>query len=195
MIEIPENVNAFVKQCGDIVAAYQKWELIYSMSPELVACESPIEQLFLAATHTILNVNALAEGESDVSHDIAVIYGVSIRQQAKIGNYRVDFRMEYTSGEMVDYDKGKRAAGHEIRKIVVELDGHEFHDTNEKQRRYEKARDRFLQKKGYKVFHYTGAEVVKDPFAAAAECVAYLVDCDEEDIMDNIKKCRGSYVG
>lgn len=164
MIEIPENVNAFVKHCGDIVADYRLWKFSYWLTPELVICESPVEQLFLAALQTIIKVNDLAED------------GVTFRQQVAIGKYRVDFRIGW--------------ARKKTRKVVVELDGQNFHDTDEKQRRYEKARDRFLQKEGYKVFHYTGAEIVKNPFTAAAECLAFVTGDSEEELMKNV---RGEY--
>ena len=191
MIEIPENVNAFVEQCGDIVAAYRRWRFTYWKTPDLMICGSPIEQLFFMAITTLIDVNNYNEGEEICVRDVCFKYGVSIDQQVEIGKYRVDFCIKYAGNQIVDYNNCKTVSEMQsARKVVVELDGHDFHDKDEKQRRYEKARDRFLQKKGYKVFHYTGSEIVKNPFAAAAECLAFVTDENEDILMQNV---RGEY--
>lgn len=62
-----------------------------------------------------------------------------------------------------------REIGDEKRNLIVELDGHEFHDKNKNQRAYEKSRDRYLVRQGYKIFHYTGSELVADPKKVASE--------------------------
>lgn len=62
---------------------------------------------------------------------------------------------------------------------VVELDGHEWHDRNEKQRRYEKQRDRYMQARGFRVARYTGSEIVKDPYKAAANALSLVVASDD----------------
>ena len=58
--------------------------------------------------------------------------------------------------------------------VIVELDGHAFHDKDKKQRSYEKARDRFFVKEGYQVLHYTGSDVVADPYRVAFEVLEVL---------------------
>lgn len=74
--------------------------------------------------------------------------------QWRAGKYRTDFALRH--------DRLKRI-------VCVELDGHEFHDRDERQRRHEKTRDRFLTASGYSVLHFTGSEIFKDPCAAALE--------------------------
>ncbi len=94
-------------------------------------------------------------------------YGLHISTQAKVGKYKVDFLISSSDGPQPN-------------QIVVELDGHDFHDKDKYQRAYEKARDRFLIKKGLRVFHYTGSEIFSDPFAAAHEVLAFLGATSEE---------------
>ncbi len=36
--------------------------------------------------------------------------------------------------------------------------------------------------KGYKVFHYTGSEIVKNSLKISAEIIAFVMDCDIKDI-------------
>jgi len=81
--------------------------------------------------------------------------------QYKIGQYRVDFLV------------AKKKV------VIIECDSQQFHERTEPERRYEKARDRFLQVEGYKIFHYTGASIKNNSLDIAKEIIAYVLDCDE----------------
>lgn len=72
-----------------------------------------------------------------------------------------------------------------IKSLIVECDSQEFHERTEKERRYEKARDRHLLSMGYKVFHYTGSEICKDPIGVAIEILVYLTEDDKEYFVIN----------
>ncbi|MGQ4876888.1 MAG: DUF559 domain-containing protein, partial [Promethearchaeia archaeon] len=76
----------------------------------------------------------------------------NIEPQVQIGHYRVDFAV---------MDK----------KVVVELDGHNYHKTKE-QRTYDAERQRYLQKNGFTVVRFTGSEINKD----VNGCVSELLD-------------------
>jgi len=124
--------------------------------------QSPIEDLFWIALSTMLAAERVelnpdpdigAHGEPVYTH------GVCCHPQAKIGKYTVDFLVHDATDQP---------------SIVVELDGHDFHDKDKYQRAYEKARDRFLVREGYRVLHFTGSEVVKDPYKVAYEVLATL---------------------
>lgn len=186
MIEIPENVNAFVKQCADAVAAQRRMDFIYCQEPQLVICESPIEQLFLTALNAMRWAYGYENEEIDVG-DHYILNGISVFPQHPIGRYRVDFALVYLVNGRVPINWRIKPlqsyAADKATRLIVELDGHEFHDRDEKQRRYEKARDRYLQKSGFKVFRYTGSEIYQNPSKAVAECVAYLTDDDEHDLL------------
>lgn len=84
--------------------------------------------------------------------------GIYVYPQTKIGKYVVDFLICY---QICD----------EKRNLIVELDGHAFHDKNKTQRAYEKSRDRYLVGQGYKIFHYTGSELIADPNKVASEVI------------------------
>ncbi|MFC3831957.1 MULTISPECIES: endonuclease domain-containing protein [Deinococcus] len=47
------------------------------------------------------------------------------------------------------------------RRLIVELDGHDYHSSKE-QREYDAKRDRYLSKKGFRVIRFTGREVNRD---------------------------------
>ena len=122
-------------------------------------CESPIEELFLAAVFA-----------SGIDHGLgAHIYGAPYRDdfdffdgihvwpQTKIGNYRLDFLLVHVT------PKGAKTF------VAVECDGHDFHEKTKKQAAHDKMRDRFLTARGIKVLRFTGSEIYNDPMGCWAE--------------------------
>jgi very-short-patch-repair endonuclease len=53
--------------------------------------------------------------------------------------------------------------------IVVECDGHDFHEKTKEQVRRDKARDRWLQIQGYPVMRFSGSEIYRDSEACCKE--------------------------
>lgn len=129
--------------------------------------ESPIEDLFLIALHAQCQAENIAvnPGPTICEHGKPSMQdGIYVRPQAVIGSFRVDFVLTQIG---IGPDEI-------LRPLAVELDGHAFHDKDKKQRAYEKARDRFLVKEGYRVLHFTGSEVVADPHKVAYEALDLL---------------------
>lgn len=90
-------------------------------------------------------------------------------RQVKIEPYRVDFLVLWGRGLL-------GSAG-----IAVECDGHEWHEKTKEQAANDKARDRSLQERGFKVFHYTGSEIWRDPIKCAREVMG-IAHADAIDI-------------
>ena len=80
--------------------------------------------------------------------------GYKVYPQFEIGRYRADFLVVK---EMIN---GKE-------KIVIECDGHDFHERTKEQAQHDKKRDRDMQKAGYKVYRFTGSEI----WRTAGKCV------------------------
>lgn len=57
--------------------------------------------------------------------------------------------------------------------IVVECDGHNFHERTKDQARHDKERDRWMLSKGIRVFRFTGSEIFADPIKCAMEVVEF----------------------
>ena len=128
--------------------------------------ESPIEELMLyslivAAQDEVENigfvVNGCGFGDSDNGLDF-----IAIEPQAKIENYRADFLLTFKSS-LPGFEKG--------RQLVVECDGHDFHDKTKQQASRDKERDREMKKLGYDVFRFTGSDIWNDAFSCAKEAI------------------------
>lgn len=111
--------------------------------------ESPIEELFLVA----LCCQADAE------------YRTLVKPQHCIGPYRVDVLLEWWDD---DFPPEKQTPHGEV---VIELDGHDFHEKTKQQVRRDKQRDRYLTGEQYRVARYAGSEVWADPFACASDAI------------------------
>lgn len=55
------------------------------------------------------------------------------------------------------------------KKIIVECDGHDFHERTKEQAMRDRARDRAAQAAGYHMMRFTGAELFRDPLKCVRE--------------------------
>jgi very-short-patch-repair endonuclease len=113
-------------------------------------CESPIEQLLAMELEFQANVI-----ESVIGKYCIVSPQAQITANGK--NYRVDFLIGYLAPDGRDYQ------------VVVECDGHDFHEKTKEQAKKDKARDRALQAQGITVLRFTGSEIWESPHKCARE--------------------------
>jgi very-short-patch-repair endonuclease len=158
------NVKAFQSKVRELYGEIHKDSFDAQMFHYLydIGIDSPIEQIFFMALRLQCEEMGFEFTTSEYFY-----YGnkfqfvLAVYPQKKIGKYKVDFFIKLTQGSGVT-------------ELIIELDGHEFHERDKQQRSYEKARDRFLINSGYKVFHYTGSDVVKKPQHVAYEVIKSL---------------------
>jgi len=148
--------------------------------------ESPIEWVIYVALNTLVKLNTdLKMAEPIETPTGTYSEGLFIQPQKRIDEYRIDFLISY------DMPLWK---GQEYRKqVLVECDSQEFHERTENERRYEKARDRQVQSKGYKVFRYTGREILDQPFVVASEILNEIVPWSHRPdyfLDDSLKRIR-----
>jgi very-short-patch-repair endonuclease len=112
---------------------------------------SPIEQLFVMEWH----YQQINEG-----------FGVELKPQARLitdkGDVNVDFLV-----------KDPKARG---LPIVIELDGHEFHEKTKQQAAKDRKRERSIIRRGYHVVRFTGHEVFRGAEACVKEVVEMLTN-------------------
>jgi very-short-patch-repair endonuclease len=120
-----------------------------------------------------------------------VIY---VKPQAQLGDYRVDFLLEYKAMVMANPPETEQEATQRMARqveeimtqgyatpdwvfkyvevdLIIECDGHDFHEKTKHQAARDKQRDRLLQSIGYKVFRYTGSEIHRDAISCAEEVI------------------------
>lgn len=130
--------------------------------------ESVIEAVFycsLIGYFEVLSDQPIeAPREQFVFGSIAVPGGICVWQQAIVDRYRVDFLIS-----------GKTANGDDVF-VVVECDGHDFHERTKAQAARDKSRDRKLQSLGLPVLRFTGSEIWADANGCAEEVHNFLIE-------------------
>lgn len=144
----------------------------WMLAPTLT-CESPIEESFLNALVsqseerelTALVLEGAGFGRAYPVTDVSRgEYLLQIRQQAQVGRYRFDFLLEIISRRL-------RSSG----SLVVECDGHEFHERTKDQAMRDRSRDRHIQECGAHIFRFTGREIHQDADRCASDCIDFLL--------------------
>lgn len=140
--------------------------------------ESPIERLFFAAA-TLVNFVDLYWFDFGMGPSGKFMSHVS--QQEKIESYRVDFLITGT-GSLDGIN------------IVIECDGHDFHERTPEQALYDRQRDRRLQALGYYVLRFTGVELHTQPFACAIEVAQFLAGKSDDEAIRQAAARLSSFV-
>lgn len=89
---------------------------------------------------------------------------IQIDPQVKIGPYRADFLVRFR------FDSERQIS------IIVECDGHDFHERTKAQASRDKRRDRAMQRLGYEVYRFTGADVHLDCYGCARDVLGAVMD-------------------
>jgi very-short-patch-repair endonuclease len=189
-MEIADNVNRFLDWCSTEIgkAEGESFNIGTWSEYEDLGIESPIEQILYTAIKAVRKLNLIdLDDPVEICGEMGVA-GLGLNPQKQIGKYHVDFLVWYgtysSRSSRIKAPKKVQGSNNEmiISEVVVECDSQEFHERSEKERRYEKARDRFLQSNGYAVFRYTGSEIVKRPMEIAAEIISFVTGIDIENL-------------
>ena len=86
---------------------------------------------------------------------------IVIFPQSKIGNYRADFLILCELNDRHFW-------------VVVECDGHDFHERSKEQARRDRSRDRWMTANKISVLRFTGSEIFKDPDACAEQVADFI---------------------
>jgi very-short-patch-repair endonuclease len=140
-------------------------------------CESPAEELFfLALVH---------QGSRGLEGELRFDGGdpkpfeswcsFSIVPQYVVGRYRVDFLVSVSETHVSGFGDDTELAWHKG-VVVVEVDGHEFHERTKQQASHDKKKDRDLQAAGFRVNRFTGSDI----WNRTVECAREVFDAAEK---------------
>lgn len=156
---ITEKEEALLRSSFD-AAVEGWWQLaLYAFQVTVKECKSPIERLMLAALSY-----EFAEHHGDIFAPIWNWYeretprACSLEPQKQIGPYSADFAIT-----IMPNDHHALPA-----RVVIECDGHAFHEKTKEQAAHDKARDRYMTERGWVVMRFTGSEIYADARACAA---------------------------
>lgn len=145
---------------------YNTWAGLFKAGVWRQKLDSPIEDiLYLALVAEMAtgplrpdSVRSPPRGERcDINPGVVVL-----ERQIDVGAWRVDLlvRVKGVDGK----EKG----------LIVECDGHEYHERTKEQAAKDRSRDRDAQQAGYTVFRFTGSEIWRDPCKCADSIIDWI---------------------
>jgi very-short-patch-repair endonuclease len=163
----------FIEMFADWAANARRRGYLSEFEKFSARCESPIERVMAGAMIYTFNHSA-PEGNDKVffSHldyewpDCRIFHygnGGAVYAQAVVGPYRVDFLVQIRWEDRLKF-------------IVVECDGHEFHERTKEQAERDRFRDRWMLAHDILVLRFTGSEIWRDSAARANEVVSLFFD-------------------
>ncbi|KTS02505.1 hypothetical protein SB2_25460 [Methylobacterium radiotolerans] len=82
--------------------------------------------------------------------------------QAQLDGWRVDFLI-------YAWEFGRLSGRAQWRRLIVECDGHDFHERTKAQAAKDRGRDREFQMRGYTIMRFTGSELYASPLKCVGE--------------------------
>ena len=159
-------------------------------------CESPAERLFLVEAVRVLDARPmlLPSQSADQYHFAAFprwgpglerfIVRIHPQEQIEVEHqsllretkhYRTDFLITLERHEDQRGLANRGTFGNTVHaRVIVEIDGHDYHERTKEQAKRDRLRDRMFTQAGYVVFRYTGSEVYHDQELPSREVEGFL---------------------
>lgn len=128
---------------------------------------SPIEQIIFAELlfETRCIFGPIIFEEKPQGPFILDSNATTFRLQEKFGPYTADFSITL-----------RHKDGHREEEIIIECDGHDYHERTKEQAAHDRKRDRWFTAEGIKVFRFTGSEIFNNSSGCVEEIVSFLED-------------------
>lgn len=139
--------------------------------------DSPIERLFYEALDIEIRTNweydlKLVVAESGTRSpeflpelDSVAPFKILLESQIEVEGARVDFLATTMAGKFGLY-----------KSLIIECDGHDYHERTKEQASRDRARDRKFQNAGHTIYRFTGAEIYADPIKCANQVIRWALD-------------------
>jgi hypothetical protein len=131
----------------------------------LTLCESPIEEMLLAALVPSIMAHEVPLGMAywPIAYELY--------PQHVVGPYRADFALIYNRAK-TGFTRACLTEMPGTVRFIIECDGHDFHEKTKEQAARDKARDRYFSVNGWHVLRFTGSEIYADALECSTEVLA-----------------------
>lgn len=179
---LEQKQQQLLKAATDAVNEHQCITPDYDLDQLLPKCESPIEKLMVESLLLMFSFRHLCDQGSFVgpsrffsrlptdepsSSEFFVGETNFIDAQVEVGQYRADI-------VVCRWEHHRPEGWLKTPYVVVECDGHDFHERTKEQAQHDKMRDRLMQQAGYCTMRFTGSEVWRDAWGCAEQVSDFL---------------------
>lgn len=127
---------------------------VYGFSTE--GCKSPIEQIFMFA----FSIYRFSNYGKDFDEGLCLETQFQI-ESLNGKNYVADFLLYHEFAKIGS------------RRLVIECDGHEYHNATKEQVEHDNLRDMDIKESGYDIIHFSGSQLFKYPMKCAEQAYKY----------------------
>ena len=142
--------------------------------------DSPIERLFFASLHLavtrceqewftavrLVQSDAFDSWKDSPELDRQTMF---VTRQVDVAGWRADFVVHVFG----DWSREEKPGPMGWNRLIVECDGHDFHERTKEQAARDRDRDRQAQLAGIEIFRFTGSELWRDPLGCAEQVIAW----------------------
>lgn len=130
-------------------------------------CESPVEKILVADIATCFGLRVRTKptrslyGPAPNTHpDLDGIFSITVEIQKPIHTMNSSYRADIYAYLTRYWHRHQRQP--EWGKLVIEVDGHDYHDRTKEQASRDRKRDREMKLADYEVLRFTGSDVYRD---------------------------------
>lgn len=142
-------------------------------------CESPLEVKLAQAFANLLRFEWRKPDDHRWEVGNWPGWFLTLLAQPQYSLYRVDFSI---STWVVKDDKTLPFI------VIVEVDGHNYHERTKEQAERDKKRDRFMTATDAKIFRFTGREIWRNAEACASEVLEYVIRYQQDHLDESFIK-------
>jgi hypothetical protein len=165
-------------EAREIISASNR-ERLEDLGKLLRLCESPVEQILIAALFARWNPEVNLRFKRLQCHLSANypawdgVFTVCVEPQRTVttlmdDKYRTDIYIYITRFRRIE-ESDTNSRWPELARLVVEVDGHDYHERTKEQASYDKKRDRDLALEACRVIRFTGSDVFRNPEQCAED--------------------------
>lgn len=133
------------------------------MNLDYMSCQSPIEIIFNYAFDMMVYDRHFGKKLPHLRLES------QYRIVANGKNYRADFYFDANTLREISFSFENPL------RLVIECDGHNFHEKTKEQVMRNNDRNFDLQKEGYEVLHFSGSQIYNEPFECANKAIDYIM--------------------
>ena len=141
---------------------------------------TPIEKLFATAVHTMVAVLSVTSCKIELVEPDFHPRHMPQNTEDQVADVTIVIWPQFCCLDWkVDFLLGSFPRNGRPGFVVVECDGHDFHERTKEQAAKDRSRDRRLQDAGYRIYRFTGSEIYREPMNCASEALVGLMDVSE----------------
>lgn len=162
---LPQRAKAMFFEAIEYTAIHYVDDLqriIMQWNDDYNSCKSPIEKIFFLSFNLVSTIRDKELPKNYVVLSVYPQYEIETKDKKFIVDFNVFLECEDCYKE-----------------LIVECDGHDFHEKTKKQVAHDNEREYAIKMSGYDILRFSGSQIYNNPFKVANDVFDYLLKMKE----------------